>query len=54
MDRILKALVDEEKSIEKAFQHLDVEKDVIRRIDKMHRNSRHKREGVQGLELEKD
>jgi len=54
MDRILEALVDEEKSVEKASQYLEAEKDVIKRIDDMYRNSEHKREGVQGLELEKD
>lgn len=50
-DEVLKALVDREKSVEEISIDLDLDEGKVERVVEMYRNSTHKREGVQGLEI---
>ena len=51
MDKILKKLADQEKTVEETSQELDIEEDRIIKLDKMHQASKHKRKGPQGLKI---
>ena len=51
MDKILKKLIDQEKTVEETSQELDIEEDRIIKLDKMHQASKHKRKGPQGLKI---
>lgn len=50
-DKVLKGLIDREKSLEEVSSGLDAERGRVEDIVEMYRNSEHKRKGVQGLEI---
>lgn len=50
-DKVLRGLVDSEKSVKEVSEDLDLDREKVEDIAEMYRNSQHKREGVQGLEI---
>lgn len=50
-DKILKGLIDRHESVETVSEELGIEQETVERIEDMYAKSRHKRVGVQGLEI---